>query len=193
MKNNPLSRAEVMQQRTRKVLSLQLKTLITPIGEMLLLIDSDNFLRAADWRDYEARMQILLKRQYPGTEILIEPETADCESCQTMMRYFDGDLDSIGSLEVRTGGTRFQNRIWQELRNIPAGQTSSYGLLASRLGLERAARAVGMANGANPVGVVLPCHRMIGANGNLTGYGGGLERKRWLLHHEKVHSHRGAI
>ncbi len=84
----------------------------------------------------------------------------------------------------RLNGTEFQRRVWGELREIPLGETISYGELARRLGTPGASRAVGLANGRNPVSIVVPCHRVIGADGRLTGYGGGLERKAWLLRHE---------
>jgi methylated-DNA-[protein]-cysteine S-methyltransferase len=87
---------------------------------------------------------------------------------------------------VATNGTDFQKSVWHALRAIPAGQTVTYGELARRLGQPTAMRAVGLANGANPIGIVVPCHRVVGANGTLTGYAGGLERKRWLLAHESV-------
>jgi methylated-DNA-[protein]-cysteine S-methyltransferase len=99
--------------------------------------------------------------------------------------YFAGDLGVIDRLPVQTGGTEFQKEVWHALREIPCGTTTSYGELARRIGRPAAVRAVGLANGANPVAVVVPCHRVIGSNGSLTGYGGGIERKRWLLDHEK--------
>jgi methylated-DNA-[protein]-cysteine S-methyltransferase len=85
---------------------------------------------------------------------------------------------------VQTSGTPFQREVWRALRNIPCGTTVSYAKLAEQIGRPAAVRAVGLANGSNPVGVVVPCHRVIGANGSLTGYGGGIERKSWLLEHE---------
>jgi methylated-DNA-[protein]-cysteine S-methyltransferase len=99
--------------------------------------------------------------------------------------YFAGDLEALGRIAwALGGGSAFQQDVWRALATIPAGQTTSYGALARRIGRPAAVRAVGMANGANPIGLVLPCHRVIGANGALTGYGGGLQRKRWLLEHE---------
>src|SRR5262249_4441707 len=98
--------------------------------------------------------------------------------------YFEGDLQALKQIPVETEGTPFQKQVWSALREIPAGSTSSYGQLAARIGRPAASRAVGMANGSNPVGIVVPCHRVIGANGALTGYGGGIDRKRWLLAHE---------
>jgi methylated-DNA-[protein]-cysteine S-methyltransferase len=104
----------------------------------------------------------------------------------TFRDYFDGALTLLDGLRVDTGGTPFQRRVWEVLRTIPAGQTWSYLDVARRVGAVEAVRAVGAANGANPVAIVVPCHRVIGSNGRLVGYGGGLERKRWLLAHEGV-------
>ena len=100
--------------------------------------------------------------------------------------YFRGELEALHSLPVETGGTAFQRRVWEALRTIPVGTTLSYLALAQRVGAPDAVRAVGAANGANPVAIVLPCHRVIGSNGRLVGYGGGLDRKRWLLAHERA-------
>ncbi len=99
--------------------------------------------------------------------------------------YFEGDVAAIDSLAVQPAGTVFQRKVWAALREIPAGTTISYGELARRIGQPGAARAVGLANGSNPISIVIPCHRVIGADGRLTGYGGGLDRKRWLLAHER--------
>ena len=104
----------------------------------------------------------------------------------TLRRYFDGDVHAIDAIGVELNGTPFQKAVWTALRRIPAGTTISYSALAKRIGHSSAIRAVGTANGANPVAIVVPCHRVIGADGTLTGYGGGLDRKRWLLSHEGV-------
>ena len=98
--------------------------------------------------------------------------------------YFDGDLGALALVLVDGGGTPFQRRVWAALRDIPAGTTRSYGEIAAWLGAPGASRAVGLANGRNPIAIAVPCHRVIGAGGSLTGYAGGLERKRWLLAHE---------
>src|SRR5207244_1075492 len=98
--------------------------------------------------------------------------------------YFAGRIDALAEIRTATGGTHFQREVWNALRGIPAGATISYGQLAASLGRAGASRAVGAANGANPIPIVVPCHRVIGANGTLTGYGGGLAHKRWLLDHE---------
>jgi methylated-DNA-[protein]-cysteine S-methyltransferase len=98
--------------------------------------------------------------------------------------YLAGDLAAVDRIPVETGGTPFQQRVWRALRRIAAGRTMSYGALARALGVGAAARAVGAANGRNPISLVIPCHRLIGGDAGLTGYGGGLWRKRWLLRHE---------
>ena len=100
--------------------------------------------------------------------------------------YFGGELTEF-DVPLRLAGTDFQRRVWQGLQTIPYGRTSSYAELADKVGNRKACRAVGLANGRNPVGIIVPCHRVIGANGSLTGYGGGLDRKRWLLEHEARH------
>jgi methylated-DNA-[protein]-cysteine S-methyltransferase len=105
---------------------------------------------------------------------------------QTLRRYFAGDIAAIDTIDVELNGTEFQKAVWTALRRIPAGSTISYGELARRIGRRSAIRAVGAANGANPVALIVPCHRVIGSDGSLTGYGGGLDRKRWLLSHEGV-------
>jgi methylated-DNA-[protein]-cysteine S-methyltransferase len=106
----------------------------------------------------------------------------------SLSAYFEGDLDAIDDLEVDVGGTPFQMRVWTALRTIPAGETISYTELARRAGAPHATRAAGNANGRNPVSIVIPCHRVIHADGSIGGYGGGLPRKRWLLEHERKHA-----
>ncbi len=156
----------------------------TPIGTMLLLTDERERLRALDWEDHEARMLRLL-RAHSGLRgvVLVDGETP-LSVRRPLEAYFAGELGAIESLSVETGGTEFQRAVWAALRAIPAGETLSYGQLAARIARPSAGRAVGAANGANPVGVVVPCHRVIGADASLTGYAGGIERKRWLLSHE---------
>ena len=130
-------------------------------------------------------MHRLLARYYGKNHITLIPSPRSFGPASAIAAYFDGDLHAIDSLPTATEGTPFQKDVWQALREIPTGQTVSYGVLAKYIGKPAAVRAVGLANGANPIGIVVPCHRVIGADGSLTGYGGGLERKRWLLHHEK--------
>ncbi|MEO7141958.1 MAG: methylated-DNA--[protein]-cysteine S-methyltransferase [Bryobacteraceae bacterium] len=169
-------------------LRLFIDRMMTPLGELILLSDEFGNLRAVDWTDHEERMRLLLSRHYRATKIAMEPGGNRYGFTSALESYFAGDLECLQSLPVSTGGTVFQRSVWQALRSIPAGETTGYGSLAKRLGQPSAARAVGLANGANPVGIVVPCHRVIGANGSLTGYGGGLQRKQWLLDHERKHS-----
>ena len=156
----------------------------TPIGTALIVSDSDGVLRALDWEDYEPRMKQLLRLHYGA--VSLKDARASGELRAALAGYFKGDLDRLRQVKWRVAGTPFQQKVWRALPGIPAGATMSYGALAAKIGLPRAIRAVGHANGSNPISVVVPCHRLIGANGSLIKYGGGLERKRWLLQHEGV-------
>lgn len=151
----------------------------TPIGIMRIVVDADDRLRVLDWEDHEDRMMRLFKLHYQDE--LVPGHTKVRELIEA---YFAGDLAALDRIQVLARGTTFQQEVWAALRTIPAGETLSYSALAKQIGRPAAVRAVGLANGSNPIGVVVPCHRVIGANGSLTGYGGGLERKSWLLHHE---------
>ncbi|MGH6846931.1 MAG: methylated-DNA--[protein]-cysteine S-methyltransferase [Methylocella sp.] len=157
-----------------------------PTGDMLVATDDEGFLRALDWEDYEARMHRLLRLHYGANNVTLINARSASAARRSVETYLEGDLPAIDNLPVKTGGTAFQREVWAALSAIPAGQTVTYGALASRIGRPKTVRAVGLAIGANPVGVVVPCHRVIGAAATLTGYGGGLERKRWLLEHEGV-------
>ncbi len=129
-------------------------------------------------------MRGLLARFYKGRPLRIADGVMARELKDAFEAYFAGLLNVIDGIDVEMPGTAFQQSAWKILRTIPAGQTLSYGEQAARMGRPKSMRAVGAANGANPVGLVVPCHRVIGANGSLTGYGGGIKRKRWLLEHE---------
>jgi methylated-DNA-[protein]-cysteine S-methyltransferase len=161
-----------------------LDRLETPIGVALLVTDSDGALRALDWEDYEPRMKELLRLHYGAVALKDARAPKDLRSA--LAGYFKGDLGRLSTIKWRVSGTPFQQKVWNALPRIRAGTTMSYGALAAKLGAPRAMRAVGHANGSNPIGIVLPCHRLIGSNGSLIKYGGGLERKRWLLKHEGV-------
>ena len=156
----------------------------TPIGTMRLICDGEGNLRATDWDDHEERFVRLLKLHYGDDAGRIRPVKNPHGLAAALTRYFEGEITLIDKLPVATNGTDFQREVWAELRRIPAGTTTSYGQLAERIGRPKAVRAVGLANGSNPIGIVVPCHRVIGSNGKLTGYGGGLHRKEWLLRHE---------
>jgi methylated-DNA-[protein]-cysteine S-methyltransferase len=161
---------------------LVIDRLETPIGAALLAVDEGGYLRAFDWEDYGERQVKLLARFCGAAPVTTGAAPAAIR--RAVAAYFDGDLTALGTVPWRTGGSDFQLQCWQALCAIPAGNTSSYGDQAARIGRPRAVRAVGLANGCNPIGVIVPCHRVIGANGSITGYGGGLWRKRWLLRHE---------
>lgn len=150
----------------------------TPVGEFLLVTNEAGALVAANWSDSEYRMAPALKGAVP------RERAATSSGRLALEAYFAGELGAIDRLAVETGGTPFQRLCWTALRTIPVGGISTYRGLAERIGRPSAVRAVGHANATNPVSVVVPCHRLVGSNGSLTGYGGGLERKAWLLRHE---------
>jgi methylated-DNA-[protein]-cysteine S-methyltransferase len=161
---------------------LRLDRLATAIGDALIVTDDTGCLRAFDWADHESDMARLLRLHYGS--VVPKPGAAPQIIRRLLQSYFEGDIGCLGAIEWRTAGTAFQRSVWAGLTKIAPGKTLSYGALAAELGRPKSVRAVGTANGANPISVVVPCHRVIGADGSLTGYGGGIERKRWLLNHE---------
>jgi len=171
-------------------LKLWIDRIETPIGELMVVTDHAGNLRAVDWTDYEDRMLRLLRLHYGNDGYTLGPRRNPHGMSDTLKRYFEGDIDVIKNIPVATAGTPFQREVWNELRNIPSGAPVSYGKLAAKIARPKAVRAVGLANGSNPIGIVVPCHRVVGANGSLTGYAGGLDRKRWLLNHEQQHARR---
>jgi len=160
--------------------TLVLDRLETPIGTALLVTDEAGVLRAFNWTDYEDRMNAWIARRYPGA--VLREGRSPVRSAMTA--YFAGDVRALAAVPWHAVGTAFQRTVWSALCSIPAGETWSYAQLAQVVGRPTAVRAVGLANGSNPVALVVPCHRVIGSSGALTGYGGGLHRKRWLLAHE---------
>src|SRR6185369_9008462 len=167
-------------------LHLTIESLETPIGVLRIVTDAAGALCAVGWLDLEERLQRDVDRQYGACGFSLAAGRATSGVSRSIRRYFEGELPAIDALSVATGGTAFQREVWGALRAIPCGTTVTYAELATRMGRPAAVRAVGAANGANPVGVVVPCHRVVGADGSLTGYGGGLERKAWLLRHEEA-------
>lgn len=164
---------------------IEVQTMDTPIGE-LRLASRDGTL-VATFVDYDpGAMERRLEKRFPD-EVLSEAGGAN-GAIRTLGAYFDGELDALDSLEVDPGGTPFQAAIWAGLRRIQPGRTASYGELAASIGSPAAVRAAGTAAGANPIGIVIPCHRLIRGDGGLGGYAGGLDRKRWLLEHERKHA-----
>ncbi len=165
-------------------LTFRLARIPTPVGVMLIATDEQERLRILDWQDYAERMQRLSARSYGPGAVTLRDSDGGNAVVEKLKAYVEGEVGAIDDIPTEAAGTPFQREVWTALRVIPAGQTWSYGQLAAHIGRPAAVRAVGLANGANPIGVVVPCHRVIGANGGLTGYGGGLPRKSWLLRHE---------
>jgi methylated-DNA-[protein]-cysteine S-methyltransferase len=161
----------------------------SPVGPLLMIADTAGVMRVLEFQDREERWRPTLARRFEGAILVEKPGAFD--HAATLARYFAGDIEAIDSIPTKAKGSEFQLAVWKALREIPAGTTTSYGAIARKLGKPDAMRAVGLANGANPIAIVVPCHRVIGADGSLTGYGGGLDRKRWLLAHEDRHAGQG--
>ena len=168
-----------------QMLHCAIDRITTPVRTMMIASDADGNLRAALFTEEEEIIRRYLRLQVGANGFTLKSAGNPNGLTTAISNYFAGDLRVIDRLPVEMGGTPFQREVWSALRAIPCGSTTSYGELAEQIGRPKAVRAVGLANGANPVAVVVPCHRVIGANGSLTGYGGGIERKRWLLDHEK--------
>lgn len=158
-----------------------LENVESPIGTVLLMHDGEA-LAALDFDDHEDRLRKLAAR-YLADTAMVRTRSVSAFG-RALKAYFDGDVEAIDGLRTHALGTEFQAKCWAALRQIPAGETRSYAQQAVMIGNPKAMRAVGLANGANPIGIVVPCHRVVGTNGSLTGYGGGLPRKEWLLKHE---------
>lgn len=165
-------------------LRLFLDRIRTPIGELILVADGGGALRAVEWAEHQAQLRRTLDRQYGAGGYALERRRNPGGLTRALRAYFAGELGIIDRLPVAAAGTPFQQRVWKALRRIPCGTTVAYSELARRIGRPSSVRAVGHANGSNPVSVVVPCHRLVGKDGSLTGYGGGIYRKRWLLAHE---------
>jgi len=159
----------------------------TPIGVVALVVEPESGSLCG--LEFGAELEQLRKHLAARFGETAFRHVQDPHGIASRLRaYFDGDVTALDSVPVSTGGTPFQERVWRALRSVPAGATATYGQIASTVGKPGAARAVGLANAMNPVALVVPCHRIIGADGTLTGYGGGLDRKRWLLEHEMRHA-----
>jgi methylated-DNA-[protein]-cysteine S-methyltransferase len=160
---------------------LRVTTLASPIGELTLAAHDQKICVLHFGTDDEG-VRRSLRRWYPAETIEAAPDPAG--AIDRLQAYFDGELDALDSIDVELNGTTFQKQVWAALRTVRAGTTAAYAEIARAIAAPSAIRAVGAANGANPIAVIVPCHRIIGTNGSLTGYGGGLDRKRWLLEHE---------
>ncbi|MBI5545488.1 MAG: methylated-DNA--[protein]-cysteine S-methyltransferase [Deltaproteobacteria bacterium] len=165
---------------------LQLAKLDSPLGELLLWAEDDALvgLEFTDAVTRVGRLRARLEQAMGPFEAV--PASDPAGAVNRLKRYFAGELRALEDQKVLTRGTAFEERVWAALRTIPTGEVRSYGQIAVALGAPGASRAIGAANGRNPVALFVPCHRVIAGDGSLHGYGGGLERKRWLLHHEGV-------
>jgi methylated-DNA-[protein]-cysteine S-methyltransferase len=161
-------------------------TMTTPLGSAVLIADEQGALRLYMWDDAEDILRRRFHECHGDARLVARRDPFG--HVTALERYFGGEIAALDTIPVAFTGTPFQSTVWNALRTIAGGTTLSYGALARRIGAPKAVRAVGLANGRNPIGVVVPCHRVIGSNGSLTGYGGGLPRKRWLLEHEARHS-----
>jgi methylated-DNA-[protein]-cysteine S-methyltransferase len=159
---------------------LEVAAFTSPVGRLAIASHEDRV--CALWFGTEPQVRTLVERWFPNEPVSAGSDPGGAVSALTA--YFSGNLNALDAVEVEFHGTPFQQRVWRQLRLVRAGTTASYSQIARAIGAPHAVRAVGAANGANPVAVIVPCHRIIGSNGSLTGYGGGLDRKRWLLAHE---------
>lgn len=160
---------------------IEIGEVASPIGKIVVAVRGGR-LCALAFDESWPRKRAALERRFGEVEWRRSKDPGGV--ARVLRRYFDGDTEALARIAVDPGGTPFQRAIWTKLRRVPAGRTVSYGELARAAGYPRAVRAVGAANGSNPVGLVIPCHRVIGSSGKLVGYGGGLDRKKWLLAHE---------
>jgi methylated-DNA-[protein]-cysteine S-methyltransferase len=162
---------------------IQLTVTESPIGPLTIAAHGDRVCLLHFGADGPAPRG-MLRRWYPSESVELHSDPAG--AVRVLQRYFDGVADALDGVPVEMNGTVFQKQVWEALRAVKAGTTTSYAAIAKAIERPEAVRAVGAANGANPVALIVPCHRIIGTNGSLTGYGGGLETKRWLLRHEGV-------
>lgn len=166
-------------------MQLAVERIITPIGPLLITHDGEALANIA-FADREERRAKELERDFPNADVKRARKASHFAAA--LARYFEGEIRAIDKLPVLNFGTAFQRQCWKALRRVPPGTTRTYGDHARAIGRPAAPRAVGAANGFNPISIVVPCHRLIGARGSLVHYGGGLERKRWLIDHEAHHA-----
>ena len=163
-------------------MDLHIADVPSPIGTIRVVAQPNRAVCLIDFAtNWETSRRLLEKR---FGRITLRKDASLFGHVARLKRYLAGDVRALDRVKVDPGGTAFQQKVWTALRKVPAGKTISYGELAERIGRAGAARAVGAANRTNPVPIVIPCHRVVGADGSLTGYAGGLHRKKWLLRHE---------
>lgn len=163
------------------------ETIETPVGAIVLIEGADAALCLVEFADRPGRVERGLRRLGLKPAEIATGNVATATKA-AFAAYFDGDIAALDRVPVELRGTAFQNAVWSALRRIAPGSVLAYGAFAHGIGRPSASRAVGHANGANPLSIVVPCHRLVGADGDLTNYGGGVERKRWLLDHEARHA-----
>jgi methylated-DNA-[protein]-cysteine S-methyltransferase len=171
-------------------MSLVTATFASPIGLLALALDGDT-LCALEFEERAPEIADRMTRRFGRAPV--RDDVATRPMIERLERYFAGDLHAIDGIAVDGAGTPFQKRVWAALCTIPVGQTRAYVDIARAVGAPDAVRAVGAANGRNPIALVVPCHRVIGKDGSLTGYGGGMWRKKWLLEHEGVQPVQAAL
>jgi methylated-DNA-[protein]-cysteine S-methyltransferase len=162
-------------------------TIWTPIGDMLALASHEGLcaLEFVGPQKRLTRLERRLSRWFPPHQIA-DGETGTIARTRDWLKaYFAGTTAVVDNLPIAMHGASFEKKVWHALLEIPPGETTSYGAIAAAVGSSGASRAVGAANGANPIAIIVPCHRVIGWSGSLVGYGGGLDRKTWLLDHER--------
>ena len=159
---------------------VEIAVIDSPVGPLTVAARSGRV--CALWFGTRAEVASTVGRWYPRETV--ETASDPAGAVTALASYFGRQLDALDAVPIELHGTPFQQRVWQRLRSVRAGSTASYSDIARAIGAPAAVRAVGAANGSNPVALIVPCHRIIGSNGHLTGYGGGLDRKRWLLAHE---------
>lgn len=177
-----------MTRKGKEQIGLTSGTVATPIGSLVVIEDDAEALFVVEFADCDHRVDRWLRHRLASGRYQLRAGTVSNKSRQAFAAYFDGEVGFLRTLPIRLDGTAFQNQMWTALRDVAPGEALAYGAFAGKLGRPNAARAIGHANGSNPLSVVVPCHRLVGANGALTNYGGGLERKRWLLDHEARYS-----
>lgn len=156
----------------------------SPLGRLTIVTDELQRLRALYWSDHAARAEAALARQSAHGAYVLNEGVPGSDAVRLLGAFFDGE-NKLAEIPLVVGGTDFQRSVWRVLLTIPPNQPASYASVARSIGIAGAVRAVGTANGANPLPIVVPCHRVVASDGTLGGYGGGLERKRWLLDHER--------
>jgi len=159
---------------------LTLSTLPSPLGPLTLITTAAHDVVALDFEDNHSRLASHLRRH----SLTAHPGPPPPQSAEALKAYFEGHLAALAQIPTAPHGTIFQTKVWQALTQIPPGQTRSYAQIAASLSQPTASRAIGLANGQNPISLIIPCHRVIGRDGSLTGYAGGISRKAWLLAHE---------